>query len=95
MLGSVHRLDLGVPLIELFQGPYPEQLAIVPNAEERDVRGQEAGEVEHMDVLRRAVLIGEGKVRGKKRLNILGFRIIDPDNERVPSANPMESGLWQ
>jgi hypothetical protein len=28
------------------------------------------------------VLIGVCKVRGKKRLDILGFRIIDPDNER-------------
>ena len=55
---------------------------MIADAEERDVWGQEAVQIEHMDVLERTVLIGEGQVDSEKLLNILGSGIIDFDSER-------------
>jgi hypothetical protein len=61
-LGCVHRLDLSVSLIELFQSPHGKELTILANTEEGDVVGFETGRREHMHLIERTVLGGVGEV---------------------------------
>jgi hypothetical protein len=75
--GRVHRLQLSVLRIELFERPDSEELTFEAKAKERNRRIEEAINVEHMDVLGRAVQIGEAEVVLQKLAHILGSRVVN------------------
>jgi hypothetical protein len=58
-LGGVHRLQLCVARRKLLQRSDAEQLTVEAEAEQRQSRIEESVDVKCMDVLRRAVRIGE------------------------------------
>jgi hypothetical protein len=48
-----HRLDLGVRLVELLDGTAAHQFGALPDGPERDLRPEQAVEVERVDALGR------------------------------------------
>jgi len=56
---SVYRFESEVPLVELFQRTHPQQGAVLANAEERHIVGEQSVHVEGMHILWRTVLVGE------------------------------------
>ena len=75
-LRGVHRLQLGVTRVEHLDRADAEELAVPATAEERDGRVEEAGQVEGVDVLGRAVFVSEGKVPFEQRADVVGARIV-------------------
>jgi hypothetical protein len=78
-LGGVHRLQLGVVLIESFQRANSEEFCVEAEAEERDGRIEETFDVECVDVLGRAVLVGECQVTLQQLPHVVGARVVDRD----------------
>ena len=85
-LGGVHGLELGVVLAEGQQRPDREQLAATAQAVERHRGVEEAVHVERMDVLRRAVQVGERQVPREQLPDVLGSRVVDGDLVAVHAA---------
>jgi hypothetical protein len=79
LLSGVHGLDLCVAPIELLQRSDCEELTFKAEAEERDGRIHEAVDVKSMDVLGRAVRMGEPKVALQQLANVFSSRVIDRD----------------
>jgi hypothetical protein len=78
-LGGVHGLQLRVVPVKLLQCPDAEELTVVAEAEERDGRIEETINVKCMDVLGRAVRIGECEVALEQFVNIVGSRVVNRD----------------
>ena len=52
---------------------------LASKAEERDLGVEQAREVEGMDVLGRAVEVGEGQMALEQRLHVGSSRVVEPD----------------
>jgi len=78
--GGVHRLHLGMPLVQLLHRADPEHITVVADAEERHVVRQ-PGDVECVDVLGRAVAPGEVEMSVEEGPDVGRRRIIDADDE--------------
>ena len=83
--GSVHRLQFGVVVVELLDGSDTEKLTVDPKTEECDGGVEETFEVESVNVLGWAVLVGEGQVLLEERANIVSPRIVEFDDKRAHS----------
>lgn len=79
LLGSVHRLELGVAFTKLLQRSYAEQLPVEAAAEECESRIEQPVGVQCVGVLRRAVRTSEGEVTRQQLANVRGPWIVDRD----------------
>lgn len=78
-LGGVHRLQLRVAAIKPFEGGDPEELIVEAEAEERNGRIEKGVHVKGMDVLRRAVRVGECEMALEQRADVIGSRVVQRD----------------
>jgi hypothetical protein len=80
-LDGVHRFQLTVSLVELFQRADGQQVMIAPSAEDGHGRPQKIIGFERMHVFRRGVFVSEGKMSLQQRPHIVRTRIVDPDDK--------------
>jgi hypothetical protein len=89
---GVHRIELDIEFVRLLQRSDPEQLAVLADAEQRNVGRGQPGEVQRTYVLGRGVLSREGQVIRKERLHIRSSRSVLFNNENTHAGILPESG---
>jgi len=77
----VHRLQLGVRLVQPAERPDSQQDTDAASAEERDRRVHETVGVQGVHVTRRSYFAGKRQVALQERSNVVGARVIDGDHE--------------
>jgi hypothetical protein len=75
----MHALELCVAPIEALQCSHSEELTVEAEAEERDGDIEETVDVKGVDVLGRAMRIGEREVALQKLTNVLRSRVVNRD----------------
>ncbi len=60
-----------------------QQVASQAETEDVHVRGEQPGDIERVDILRRTVFVGEGQVSPQQPLHIIGSGIVPLDHEFV------------
>ena len=86
-LGGMHGLQLRVALVKLLQGSDSEELTLEAEAEEGDSRIDKTAQVKGMDVLGRAVQVGERQVTLQQFANVRGSWVLDRDLTLRHSSN--------
>jgi len=93
-LGGVHGLQLRVVPVKLLQRSDSEELAVPPEAEERDDRIEETVNVQGVDVLGRGVRMGEREVAPQQLANVLRSRVVHRDLVLRHSKNLRDPAGW-
>jgi len=91
-LGRVHRLQLGVLVVEALERADGEQLAVDPEAVERDRRVGEAVDVERVPVLGRDLRVRKGEVTLQQPANLRGAWVGGRDRAVVHVASRRQAG---
>jgi hypothetical protein len=80
-LACVHRLQLGVRVVELLQRARAEHEAVAASAEERDGRVEQSVEIEGMDVAGWRHAPREGQVPSEQGADVLASWIVRRDQD--------------